>query len=382
VRRPDAEAHHHGLSSRSNAAEVSSLIMFWNALRAHGRQVDMFRHALQRGRTAHAYVFVGPEGVGKRLVARGIAQCLFCQRIPDERLEACGECPACRQVLANTHPDLLSVACPEGKRELPIALIAGADDRRGREGLLHDLSLRPMSATRRIAIIDDADAMNEESANALLKTLEEPPPGSLLLLISPSLDALLPTIRSRCQPMYFGPLAQNDVADLLIQLGWEADAQAAASVAALADGSLTTARQLLDPGLRKLRNELHTRLEMADFQSVQTSDAVVALIEELGCDSPAQREIASWVIQFAVHWHRDRLTSLVSGAEPSFAGWPALLARSGGDWKDAADRMAASIDRCVLADAQLAQMMPVPLCLEGLCHDLSRIRHSAFTPVA
>lgn len=356
--------------------------MLWDSLRGHTRQVEMFRHALQRGRTAHAYVFVGPDGVGKRLVARGIAQCLFCQRVADEPLDACGECPACRQVLANTHPDLLTVACPEGKRELPIGLIAGDDDRRGREGLLHDLSLRPMSATRRIAIIDDADSMNEESANALLKTLEEPPPGSLLFLISPSLDALLPTIRSRCQPMHFGPLAETDVAELLVQLGWEADPQNAASVAALAEGSLTTARQLLDPGLRKLRDELHARLEMADFQSVQTSDAVVALVEELGSDSPAQREIASWVIQFAVRWHRDQLTSLASGAEPSFAGWPALLARSGGDWKEAADRLAAAIDRCVLADAQISQMMPVPLCLEGLFGDLSRIRHGALLPVA
>jgi DNA polymerase-3 subunit delta' len=136
-------------------------------------------------------VFVGPDGVGKRLVAKGIAQCLFCQRVSDEQLDACGACAACRQVLADTHPDLLTVGCPEGKRELPIALIAGEGERRGREGLLHDLSLRPMSATRRIAIIDDADTMNEESANALLKTLEEPPPGSLLFLISPSLDALL-----------------------------------------------------------------------------------------------------------------------------------------------------------------------------------------------
>lgn len=348
--------------------------MYWDQVRGHARQIEMFRHALRRGRTAHAYVFAGPEGVGKRMVARGIAQCLFCQRIPDERLDACGECHGCRQVQAGTHPDLLTVGCPEGKRELPIALIAGADDRRGREGLLHDLSLAPMSAARRIAIIDDADTLNEESANALLKTLEEPPEGSLILLISPSLDALLPTIRSRCQPIHFGPLPEADVAELLVRLNWESDPAAAAAVAALAEGSLTTARQLLDPGLRKLRDELQTRLSAADLQGIQSADALVSLIEELGADTPAQREIAGWAIRFAVLFFRDLLAAAATGQDGSSAALGAWLARYGGDALEAADRLAACIDRCVLADAHLAQMMPVPLCLEGLCDALSRIQ--------
>lgn len=335
----------------------------------------MFRHALARGRTAHAYVFAGPAGVGKRTVARGIAQCLFCEKRGDTDLDACGDCPACRQVRAGSHPDLLTVACPEGKRELPIALIAGADDRRGREGLLHDLSLRPMSATRRIAIIDDADTMNEESANALLKTLEEPPEGSLLFLISPSMDALLPTIRSRCQPIHFGPLPENDVAELLRELGWETDSHSANAVAALSEGSLTTARQLLDPSLRKLRDEVHTRLSAAELLPMQASDALIALVEELGSDVPAQREAAGWLIRFAVVHYRELLTSAAAHqGNIDSPAWQALLARCRGDWREAADRLAAAIDRCVQADAQLAQMMPVPLCLEGLFDSLARIQ--------
>ncbi|HUG91942.1 MAG TPA: hypothetical protein VML55_13975, partial [Planctomycetaceae bacterium] len=98
----------------------------------------MFRRALSRGRFSHAYLFAGPEGAGKRLFARTLAQCLFCQA--DQRaqaLEACGTCSACRQMQAGTHPDYLAVGCPDGKSALPIELFVGPPERRGREGLCH-----------------------------------------------------------------------------------------------------------------------------------------------------------------------------------------------------------------------------------------------------
>jgi DNA polymerase-3 subunit delta' len=333
----------------------------------------MFRRAVQRGRTAHAYVFIGPDGVGKRLVARNIAQCLFCERIPSTQLDACGECPPCRQVRAATHPDLLTVACPEGKRELPIELIAGAKENRGREGLCRDLALRPMSATRRIAIIDDADKMNEESANALLKTLEEPPPGSILFLISSSIDALLPTIRSRCQPIHFSPLDDADLAELLVQLGLESDPAAARRVAELSEGSLATARQLLDPELRKLREVVHEHLSAAEFRSLVAADALIALVEELGSDTAAQRQNAIWLLRFAVSFYRSALLQAATTDESLQGEQIRRFVARCMDRVDAAERLAAMLDRCVLADLHLQQMMPVPLCLEGLCDDLSRI---------
>jgi DNA polymerase-3 subunit delta' len=351
--------------------------MIWSSLRGHSAQIDMFRRAVQRGRTAHAYVFVGPEGVGKRLVARNIAQSLFCERIPDVQLDACGECPSCRQVRAGTHPDLLTVACPEGKRELPIELIAGAKENRGREGLCRDLALRPMSVSRRIAIIDDADKMNEESANALLKTLEEPPPGAILFLISPGIDALLPTIRSRCQPIHFSALSESDLAELLVQLDLEADPDAARRVAALSEGSLATARQLLDPELRKLRDAVYEHLSVAEFRSLETADALIALVEELGSDTAAQRQNAGWLLRFAVSYFRSALQQVATlhEAEPE-ESIRRFLTRCG-DPVEAAERLAAMLDRCVLADLHLQQIMPVPLCLEGLCDDLSRIDRGA-----
>lgn len=341
----------------------------------------MLRRAVQRGRVAHAYLFVGPEGIGKTLVARTVAQCLFCARIPDKQLDACGECPSCRQVQAGTHPDLLHVECPEGKRELPIALIAGPDENRGREGLLHDLALHPLSASRRIAIIDDADRMNEESANALLKTLEEPPQGTILFLISPSLDALLPTIRSRCQPIPFAPLTPADVAELLVELGWESDPQAAADVAALSDGSLATARQLLDPALCRLRDRLSARLDAPQLDSVPLADELIAAVEEIASETPEQRVTLSWALRFAIAFYRDVLQRGLAGAGSARCpAWDALLAVTGRDHAAAADLAAAAIDRCVLAELQLQQSMPVPLCVEGLCDDLARI-HRGLEPL-
>lgn len=348
--------------------------MIWNGLRGHTAQIDRFRRAVQRRRTAHAYAFIGPAGIGKRRVATTIAQCLFCQRVAEGELDACKECSACRQVQAGTHPDLLTIGCPEGKRELPIELVAGASERRGREGLCHDLSLKPMSADRRIAIIDDAQTLNEESANALLKTLEEPPPGSILFLISTAADGLLPTIRSRCQPVHFSPLAEDDVAALIRELGWEDDLTHAREAAELSEGSLTTAHDLLDPELRHFRDELQNCLVSVEMNPVEAAEKLMELVESQASDTPGQRQAAGWMLAFAVRRFRELLRR--AGAEDAArdADVARLLQQCGGDSRIAADRLAGSIDRCVEADLHLQQMMPVSLCVAGWCDDLSRIQ--------
>ncbi|MFG0336269.1 MAG: DNA polymerase III subunit delta', partial [Maioricimonas sp. JB049] len=285
-------------------------------LLGHADQMAMFRRALERGRTAHAYLLIGPDGIGKRQFAWVVAQCLFCRETDDAQLSACGECPACKQVAAGSHPDLLTVGCPEGKKELPIELMVGSRERRGREGLCHDLSLRPMSASRRIAIIDDADRMNEASANALLKTLEEPPEGSILFLLTPSRDAILATIQSRCQPIPFSPLTPDQVATLLVEQELETDQAAALEVATLSEGSLTTARQLLEPGLRKLRESLYAGLAVKDFNSLRTMKSVSEALDELGGDAAAQRQHARWLVKFAVEFYRGVLVASLEDRIP------------------------------------------------------------------
>lgn len=351
--------------------------MIWDSLQGHTAQVEMFRRAIQRRRIAHAYLLLGLEGIGKRRFAEMLAQCLFCERIPDEQLDACGECRACRQVIAGTHPDLLQVACPPGKRELSIDLIAGSKENRGREGLCHDLSLRPMSASRRVAIIDHADRMNAESANALLKTLEEPPEGSILFLLSPGIDPLLPTIRSRCHPVHFAALTADEVAGLLVELEWEPDPRKARAVAALSGGSLETARQLLDPGLRQLRDALNGCLAQTPFNSLRTTDELVKLIEDIGGDGAAQRQNAAWLIQFAIEFFRAALRRFADPAADADSRIANFLSRFDAADPETGDCLAALMDRCVDAEQHLDQMMPVPLCLEGLFDDLGRLLRGA-----
>src|SRR5262245_5894502 len=185
--------------------------MSWNTLLGHTGQIQNLRAAAAGGRLAHAYAFVGPSGIGKRSFALEVAACLLCKNRTDAQLEACGECASCQQVAVGTHPDLFAVGLLKGKRELLLEQFIGDKESRGKAGLWYDGSLKPMAGRRRVAIIDDAETLNDESANALLKTLEEPPPNSVLVLLATSADLLLPTIRSRCQVVAFQPLGADAV---------------------------------------------------------------------------------------------------------------------------------------------------------------------------
>lgn len=169
----------------------------------HERQIDFLRRAEATGHLAHALLFAGPPGVGKRLVADAMAAVVACER---GAADACEACAGCHQVAAGSHPDILVVAVPSGKREIPIDSV---------RQLNQFLRLRPVRGRRKVAIVDDAHLLNLAAQNALLKGLEEPPPGSLMVLVAHTPDALLPTVRSRCQRLRFGPLPDAVLAELL-----------------------------------------------------------------------------------------------------------------------------------------------------------------------
>ncbi|HEY2249578.1 MAG TPA: DNA polymerase III subunit delta' [Planctomycetaceae bacterium] len=350
--------------------------MPWNTLLGHTREVDKLRLSAASGRLAHAYAFVGPSGIGKKRFAFELAKCLLCERHSDAQLDSCGQCASCQQVTAHTHPDLLTVSLPEGKSELPIRLFIGEDDSRGKEGLCHDLSLKPMSARRRVAIIDDAEWMSEPAANALLKTLEEPPPNSVLILIATSTDRLLATIRSRCQVVTFQPLSPADVRKLLVQEGITADEREAAQIAGLCEGSLDAARQLLDPGLRALRDELYNLLAADPFRSVQAAGRMIEALESAGTEKSSQREFAGWIVRFCVEFYRRALISVAGGSGGAAGEIPqarAFVARLGDSTVETIDRVVELVERCLAAEWQLEANAAIPLCMEALFDDLGRL---------
>ncbi len=261
----------------------------WHAVLGHDDVLEQFRRALGRNRLASSFLFAGPPGVGKRTFALKLAQAMLCQARPEAAMDPCEACSACLQVAAGTHPDLQVIGKPDDKSFIPLDLLVGEREHRRREGLCHDIALKPYLGGRKIAIIDDADYLNAEGANALLKTLEEPPPRSVLILIGTSPAKQLPTIRSRCQLIRFRPLPSDVVADLLTSKGLVTDASEARRLAQYSDGSLQHALELADPELWTFRNALFERLAEPTLQSVTLARSVAAFVDGAGKEASARR---------------------------------------------------------------------------------------------
>jgi len=347
----------------------------WDDLRGHRDQIEMLRRSIARGRQAHAYLFAGMAGIGKSRFARIFAQSLFCENHADTELMACDECSPCRQMNAGSHPDFFAIGCPEGKNEIPVSVFNGDKERRGQEGLIHDISLRPMAGSRRIAIIDDANRMNEEGANAMLKTLEEPPPNSMLILIAENLDALLPTIRSRCQLVRFSSLSANDVSDLLLETEIASTAEEATAAAAMSEGSLHIAAQLLNPALRTLRLKLYDALSTSDLRPIDVANSMTSGIDELGGDTNEHRRNAGWLIRFAQEFYRQVALRLSGDSVPEGPGtefvarFTALLTAKGAKGIEIAMEL---FDRCVLAENHISWNVGPAKTMELLFDDLAR----------
>jgi len=195
----------------------------------HHGLVDLLRRAVDRNRVPQSLLLAGPEGVGKRVVATALAQAVNC--LEPHAGDACGVCSTCRRIAAGTHSDV--VLLDKGD-EASIRIKAL------RERVLDVVGYRPFEGKRRIFIIDPADELTDEAQDALLKTLEEPPPSAVLLLVTAYPDTLLQTIQSRCRRLRFGPLAEADVATILTRVTGVPEAEAFA-LAAASGGSVSRA---------------------------------------------------------------------------------------------------------------------------------------------
>lgn len=208
--------------------------------------------SLEAGRSASAYLFYGPTGCGKKTAANALAQALFCLVKPGV---GCGECSACKRVAGNKHPDYL-VLGPEGTT-FKVEQV--------RE-LLKEASMRPFEAPRRVMVLDKVELMKDEGFNALLKSLEEPNPSMVFVLITSSRSRILPTIASRCQALRFGPLPEKVLSGLLMSRKG-LDEKAARTLAGLSGGSFRIAERLSGETGAELKEMAESFLEAAAIRS-------------------------------------------------------------------------------------------------------------------
>lgn len=345
--------------------------MTWHGIHGHDEVVEQFRRALARRRLASSFLFVGPPGVGKRSFALKLGQALLCHQRPEEALDPCGECPACIQAAAGTHPDLDLIARPEDKSFIPLGLLIGDKEHRGREGLCHRIALKPYMGGRKVAVIDDADYLNPEGANCLLKTLEEPPPRSVLILIGTSPAKQLPTIRSRCQLVRFRPLSADVVAELLVSRALVPDAAEARRLAQYSQGSVQTALELADPELWAFRNRLCQELAEPLLDSVRLARALSAFVDEAGKEAAARRARLRQVVGFAAEFYR-RLLHVHSGAPPTDDAELARFVRQATERRPSdGETAAACLDRCLEAAEQIDRNANQTTLIETWLDDLA-----------
>lgn len=210
---------------------------FFREILGQDEAIHQLRLEYSRDRLYHAYLFEGRPGTGRYTLARALATFLLCES-PHEG-DACGLCRACRNILANRHPDLLEIPREDVmiKKE---RLVSEEGESIGHPPLLTFLHWKPVVADRRIALLPDAERMNEAASNAFLKTLEEPPGKAILLLTTSARDRLLPTIVSRCRPIQVRPLPLSLLARELERRG-VAEGENAYELARLSCGSLGAA---------------------------------------------------------------------------------------------------------------------------------------------
>jgi DNA polymerase-3 subunit delta' len=279
--------------------------------------------ALLRDTVPQTLLFVGPDSVGKTFTAIAFAQAVSCKR-PTRGRDACGTCVNCTRIAENQHPDIIRIA-PDGE----FSRIWQFWSRPGHPpGALETLSFAPLAAPKRFYIIEKAETLNEESANSLLKALEEPPPYVQFVLCAPSANAVLPTILSRCQMIRFRQVPTDLTTALLVDRRG-LDETEARTLAAYGEGAPGRAFRLADaPELREQREAL---LSLAERIAHSPPIAAFKLAEDLrntakppkskkGDDSEADGDRTARgdllrAIDILTVWHHDLLSVALNGAE-------------------------------------------------------------------
>jgi DNA polymerase-3 subunit delta' len=260
----------------------------------HDRPATILKRALANKTLAHAYLFSGGEGIGKKMTALALAAAVNCRNPVSSG--GCGECPSCRKVAALTHPDVHILAADGDEIKIDQVRQTQAD-----------LALKPFEGAKKILIVDGAESMNPSSANAFLKTLEEPPGETLIVLVSPLPQSLLPTIRSRCQEIRFLPLPRPILAQALMRKR-NLSEEDAWFLAAIAQGSLGRGLAMDVEQEKAVREEL---VVLWSGLGRMNAAEVLAQAEVLSKD----RERLERLLDIGVEWLRDAIVLRVTGDE-------------------------------------------------------------------
>jgi len=235
--------------------------MPFSTLLGNDRIKMLLQRAVTEGRIGQSLLMAGPRGVGKYQFAVALAQALNCEQVTNG--EACGTCVPCRKIARNEHADVRTILResqdPSIKRESKSQFIKIEQTR----AMSEQAQFRPYEGRRRVFIIDDAEWLRREAANSLLKTLEEPPETSLIILITPKPFVLLDTIRSRCLMLSFAPLTTVDIEQHLQQI--EKSRDEARLRARLASGSIGRAIEIDLAEYREMRDTLLELVETLAF---------------------------------------------------------------------------------------------------------------------
>ena len=280
----------------------------WNSLVGHRQLRDWFGSAIRRGRLGGSFLFVGPAGIGKTTVAQLLARTLLCETRDPAEMQPCGHCEACAQVSAGTHPDLIQVRKPSDKSFIPLDLLIGRPEVRMQEGFCRDIQLKAFRGRRKVAILHDADYLNEEGANCLLKTLEEPPSSAVIILVGSGEQRQLPTIRSRSQLIRFHSMNSDESIRLLRQVhGIDATDQQIEKAVEVAAGDMQVAARLLDGQADELRDSLVGALGSPNPDPVSLTRIITSHVDQAGKDASKRRDAMRDLFSMAVQHFRHQM---------------------------------------------------------------------------
>ncbi|MBF0626427.1 MAG: DNA polymerase III subunit delta', partial [Magnetococcales bacterium] len=278
----------------------------FEAIHGHRDALERLGRMLAENRLPHGLLFSGPVGVGKATTAQALVAALFCRErsaAADSGPRSCGHCPPCRKLAAGNHTDLILLEPPAEKTQIPVERV--------RE-VIAELNLTPLEAPRKVLLVDDAIQMNASSANALLKTLEEPPGAVLLILITRRPGLLLPTIRSRCQELRFRPLAPADLVAAAEPHAGGVDRDTLVQAADLAEGSVARLLELCTGPFKELRSKF--RLDM-DYLPRQRLGGLIDAAEFWG-----KKDHYPWARLFLRAWFREALRAGLLSTPPAAPG--------------------------------------------------------------